>query len=558
MTVLILFVIAIWVRVWNLNWSPPSMNFDEAALGYNSYSLLKTARDEYGNYLPLSLRSFNDYKPAMYSYLSMLPISLMGLNDGATRAVSSAAGVITVVLLFLVLKEYVRGRASMLLAFSIVVVQPWLIHYSRSAFESNVAATFFLAGVWLLIKEKPVLSAIPFTLGAYTYHSPRLAVPLLLLIFAVDHLWPELKKLRMTNFQKYLTRDHLRLAFPLIIFVVLTLPIFISMRDSLILKRYQQTNIFKVFYPFAPKELITPKDPWLSFPANPIYYLGGMLLGHGASYFSPINLGERVYHIVRFSPMNIASFGILGWFESLMLIPGFIFLLGQLTKRKYRLLLYWIMAGSAPAIVTWEWFHPLRSLNVFPALMIVSILGLFYLGKGVLSVFQGMFPRVKPAIFYGFMALAYTGVFIPTLIFVFENELDYTVYANHGEYQPGGYKEGIPILTTLQNKYDKVIIDTPHAQAFIFFLFYQRFLPEEIQKYAPIRPSPLTEGDLTFNFANYEFRKIDWPKDKSLHRVIFWASPDLNLDDVRREPGTRIIEIRNAIGTNAAFIITKD
>lgn len=529
------------------------MGFDEAALGYNAYSLLTTARDEYGNFLPLSLRSFNDYKPALYSYFSMLPILIVGLNDVSTRAVSAIAGIITVGLLFLVLKEYFSERVSILMAFSVVIVQPWLLHYSRTAFESNLAAMFFLAGAWLLIKERPIWSTIPFALAAYSYHSPRLAAPLLLLFFAIDRFWPHI-----STFRKSLSRDYLKLAVPLIIFIILTLPIFISMRDSLILKRYQQSNIFKVFYPFAPKELITSDNPWLSFPANSIYWLGGMLLGHAASYFSPINLGERIYHTVRFSPMYIPSFGILGWFESLMLIPGVLFLFKQIGKRKYRLLLYWILAGSAPAVVTWEWFHPLRSLDIFPALLIISIFGLFSLGRGLLSIFQRMFPGVRPAIFYGLMALVYVGVFIPTLVFVSENELDYMVYANHGEYQPGGFKEGIPILVTLQDKYDKVIIDTPHAQAYIFFLFYQRFSPEVIQRYAPIRPTPLTEGDLTFNFANYEFRKIDWPKDKYLHHVIFWASPNLNLDDVRREPGTRIIKIKNAIGTDGAFIITKD
>ena len=57
------------VRVVGLNSSPASINWDEASLGYNAYSLLKTGKDEYGNPWPVALRSFNDYKPALYSYL---------------------------------------------------------------------------------------------------------------------------------------------------------------------------------------------------------------------------------------------------------------------------------------------------------------------------------------------------------------------------------------------------------------------------------------------------------------------------------------------------------
>jgi len=37
---------------------PPGFNADEAAFGYNAYSLLKTGRDEYGTLLPLSIKSF--------------------------------------------------------------------------------------------------------------------------------------------------------------------------------------------------------------------------------------------------------------------------------------------------------------------------------------------------------------------------------------------------------------------------------------------------------------------------------------------------------------------
>lgn len=529
--ILLALLFSVWVRLWGLNSSPPSMNFDEAALGYNAYSLLKTARDEYGTFMPLSLRSFNDYKPALYSYLSIIPVAIWGLTDATTRAVSAVAGIATIGLLFLVLKEFFKEKWFLAMAFCVAAIQPWLIHYSRTAFESNLAATFFLAGVWLLIKEKPLLSAIPFAVAAYSYHSPRLAVPLVLFLYAADTIWPKIRKIS------------LRTLLPLVVFAVLTVPIFISMRDSLILKRYQQTNIFKALYPFAPQELISSKNPWLSFPTNPVYFLGGDLLGHAASYLSPINLGERIYHTVRFSPMYIPSFGILGWFEALTVVPGIIFLISKLNERKYRLLLYWMMAGVSPAAVTWEWFHPLRSLDVFPALLVISLFGLFSLVR--------RWPKV---LLFGVFVM----VFVPTSIFVTENELDYLVYANHGEYQPGGFKEGVPVLSQLQGGYDKVIIDTPHAQAYIFFLFYQRFPPAEIQKYASIRPGPLTEGDLTFDFYKYDFRKIYWPDDKNLHHVIFWADPYLKDEEVSQTPGTRIIKIKNAIGTGAASIITKD
>ncbi len=80
------------LRFYALDKSPPSLGFDEAALGYNAYSIMLTGKDEYGNFLPLSLRSFNDYKPALYAYLSIPFIKIFGLNANSVRAVSALAG----------------------------------------------------------------------------------------------------------------------------------------------------------------------------------------------------------------------------------------------------------------------------------------------------------------------------------------------------------------------------------------------------------------------------------------------------------------------------------
>ena len=53
-TILILiFSVGFILRFWQLGVNPASLDWDEASLGYNAYSLLKTAKDEYGTLLPL-------------------------------------------------------------------------------------------------------------------------------------------------------------------------------------------------------------------------------------------------------------------------------------------------------------------------------------------------------------------------------------------------------------------------------------------------------------------------------------------------------------------------
>ena len=73
------------LRIYQINSNPPGLTWDEASLGYNAYSILKTGKDEYGSFLPITLKSFGDYKPAVYAYLSLPFIAVLGLNELAVR-----------------------------------------------------------------------------------------------------------------------------------------------------------------------------------------------------------------------------------------------------------------------------------------------------------------------------------------------------------------------------------------------------------------------------------------------------------------------------------------
>src|ERR1700690_4642339 len=105
--ILIVFVllIALFLRVYHISSNPPGLTPDEAALGYNAYSILKTGKDEYGTVLPVIFKSFGDYKPGLYIYLDVPFVALGGLNETTTRLPSVIAGVVTVFLVYLVTKE---------------------------------------------------------------------------------------------------------------------------------------------------------------------------------------------------------------------------------------------------------------------------------------------------------------------------------------------------------------------------------------------------------------------------------------------------------------------
>src|SRR3989344_1238336 len=88
------------LRLWNLGGNPPHLTPDEAAVGYNAYSILKTGRDEYGEFLPIIFKSFGDYKPGLYVYLTVPSVAILGLNEFAARLPSAFFGIISVFLIY--------------------------------------------------------------------------------------------------------------------------------------------------------------------------------------------------------------------------------------------------------------------------------------------------------------------------------------------------------------------------------------------------------------------------------------------------------------------------
>jgi 4-amino-4-deoxy-L-arabinose transferase-like glycosyltransferase len=535
------------LRFYGLNISPPSLGFDEASLGYNAYSLMKTGKDEYGNFLPISLRSFNDYKPALYAYLTIPFIYFGGLNDATVRMVSALAGTVSLIFLYLLLRKFIKNKWLVLATFFILSFEPWRLHFSRNAFETHLSMAFFTIGCWWLLEKKRKFgiwwSLIFFGLSAYSYHSARLSAPMLLLLVALDPL----KLIRQKDFwrgtARYI-RNNLKKFLPIIGIIVICLPIFIANKGSLVLTRFEQENVFQRFYPYAPKEFVNP--------ISSVYYLTAIISGHIFSHISAINLNYRIFQWVKMSPQFIPGMGMLGWIEGLVFMVGLVEVIRRIKKsQKSRFLIYWVVAGIAPAAATWTWFHPLRSLNIYPAMEIIVAIGLVKLFGWIDKLIKNKILKMGV---WGIISV----IFLVTIIFTINNELLYSAYENHGEYQPGGYKEGMPYLKSIQDNYDQVIIDTPHAQPFVFLMFYEQMDPTFVQSFADIRPKPGVTGNLTFNFGKFVFRKIDWPRDKKLKKTVFWTSPEITDEEVARVPGAKIrMKVYNALYHTADIITTE-
>jgi len=106
----LILLLAAFLRLWNLAHYPSGLNADEAAIGYNAYSLLETGKDEHGDPWPIHFKSFGDYKPGLYFYLVLPLVKLLGLNIWAVRLPAALLGILSVLLIMLLTKEIFREK----------------------------------------------------------------------------------------------------------------------------------------------------------------------------------------------------------------------------------------------------------------------------------------------------------------------------------------------------------------------------------------------------------------------------------------------------------------
>src|SRR3990167_9302289 len=150
-TIILVILLALVLRFWRLDLYP-ALNADEAAIGYNAYSLQETGKDEHGNNWPIHFQSFNDYKPGFYFYLVVPFVKMLGLNEWAVRIPGAALGVGTVLVLYLLVKELFKSEKLALISSLFLSISPWHIHFSRGCWEVNVATFFITLGLWLFLK----------------------------------------------------------------------------------------------------------------------------------------------------------------------------------------------------------------------------------------------------------------------------------------------------------------------------------------------------------------------------------------------------------------------
>lgn len=179
----LILLLAIILRLLNFPNIPPGLNQDEAANGYESFSLLNSGADRWGNRWPVYFVGWGSGQNVLLAYLQLPFIALFGLNSFALRLPLVILGILTVILTYLLAKK-IWNKKTALISSLMLSVLPWHVMTSRWALESNVLPFTAILGLYTLVlaldfskKEKIywwqkiviILSLFPFALSFYAY-----------------------------------------------------------------------------------------------------------------------------------------------------------------------------------------------------------------------------------------------------------------------------------------------------------------------------------------------------------------------------------------------------
>ncbi len=164
-----------------MNISPPALNADEAANAYDAYSILKTGKDQYGNFMPLRFKSFGDYKLPLLTYLAVPFIKIFGLTETGIRMVNFPFILFFPIIIFLLTQELLSKKNISLLASFLSSLAPGLQLLGRQGSESYMTSFFLTLSFYLFIKfykRQTVVYFLFFNLSFFIslfgYHSSRL------------------------------------------------------------------------------------------------------------------------------------------------------------------------------------------------------------------------------------------------------------------------------------------------------------------------------------------------------------------------------------------------
>jgi 4-amino-4-deoxy-L-arabinose transferase-like glycosyltransferase len=521
-------LIAFLLRFINLS-SYPALNADEASLGYDAYSLLTTGRDQHGNPWPVSFQSFNDFKPGLYVYLILPFVKTFGLNELSVRVPGAFLGIATVFLIYKLALLINKNERFALFAAFLLAVSPWHVHYSRGAWEVNIATFLTVLGSLLLlrsfeeVKNKrifiyAVLSALAFVLSFYAYHASRVIAPLLLVSFAIVYRINLIK-----NSKAYLSAT--------IIAALALIPLVLNLLAPGALYRAAGVGLTADKGPVARINEQRGEHSDLGGIATKLLHnkavnYGLVFLNNWTSHYN----GEFLFMSGDSIERNkVPETGQLYLFEIVFLLAGLIAVSRNLSKN-WTMVLAWLVIAPVASALTFQSPNALRSQNMIIPLILLSALGL----NEIITWLK--IHKLQSGVFVLLTIMIWNIARYQEMYWIHMSK----IYPFSSQY---GVKELVDYLNRNADEYKKVVVTTRYDQPYILFLFYSKYPPREFQNKHTLTSRDEYGFSTVAEFDKYSFEPINFQDSREIY-------PDSLIAGTKEEIPQSSNIIKRIYGTN--------
>jgi 4-amino-4-deoxy-L-arabinose transferase-like glycosyltransferase len=534
-------VLAFVTRFYKLGKAPAGLYLDESAQGYNAFSILKTGKDEFGKSFPIVFRSFTDFKTPVYIYLIVPLIPIFGLNSFTVRFPSFLFSILTIPVIYLLIKKVSRKQYLALIVTLLLAISPWHILFGRTNFECNVALFFFLTGLYLfyvgLTKPKWLIgSALFFAIAIPSYHSQRIITPLTLMML-------------FFRFRKIITdKLHFKfLAIGLFIGLFISLPTLSVIGTPGFLARASGLNIF-AFNNRPPSGYLTNYTGPLPWLINNNYFLSLREFSSlYISYLSPINMFILGDSGLRSSFPNLATFF---FWQLPFYLYGLYLLFMKMEKSQSELkflTIFLLIISPLPAAVTRDPYSTIRALPlVIPQIIIIGL------------AIQKLLSYVKNNIQIILAAMVTVILLVYSLGKLYSSVIILNEYYRAGEWDYG-VEQVVTVINDLHTNLP-IIFDNARLEPYSQIAFFEKYDPITFQQ----TNFEVTSKDYYINMnrvkdkkiGNITTRTINWERDLKVNQYLIGDELAISPEQIQTHHLTLIAEIKYP-DQSVAFRIVK-
>jgi len=502
---ILIILLAAFLRLWQLGSVPSGTPNDEAAYIYNAYSIWHTGKDILGNFIPLSFNAHSSQSPVEV-YLTAPFVGILGLSLFAGRLPSALIGIGSVFFLFLITDYLFKNKRIAVISALLLAISPWALQIGRGVWDADFALFFLLFGIYVFIKNFPtnkfLWSIIPFALAFYSYHATKVYFIFLIPVFIFFFRKELLKRKKIVG---------------LFLFgCLLILVSFLIVVKTQSVSRQSQISLLSDPQAAIKVDLERQYNvaPWILrvvFSNKPLYYLKTIRENYLEVFSSNFLF---LYGDVGNGSLidNIGSRGELYVIDLPLLLLGIYALFKNKDKFLRNLILALLLISPLPSTFTIDKNFVNRDIMMLPILLIIIACGIDYLLKRV-EEYKFVYRNI------------FLTIFILLYLFLFSEYL-YQYHYRWSVYGAEGWQKSDRDITYLiaskRSDYNQIYVNSQHPQEFLLqYAISDKIDPMLMQKVWEENPIKIYNITLSMECLSKDIND----KIKSLPKHTLYAAP---------------------------------